>query len=101
MINQDMINHDVHEDEWLLVPAPNTSSKFKKAIKRIIKLLRLRRIFASSGHWLQTVGKRIPGHPDKPLHAHIFNNWPKTILKRTAVIFNHLERRNGVLLYKQ
>jgi hypothetical protein len=101
-MNQHFDIADVNQDndEWQLIPAPVTNVRFRSTVKKIIKLLRYRRIFAHAGHWLQTVGRTQRGSQLYQHYSSIFTSWPRTLLKGTSVLFNHLERRHGVLCYR-
>ena len=96
---------DVEEQEWLVVPAEEnnqTNIRFRSITRRIIKLLRLRKIFSRAGSYLNTAASRLPQNARiRRTMTEIFTSWPRTILKGTKVIFVHLKRVRGVLVYRQ
>ena len=75
--------------------------RFIKAVRRIKTLLILRRIYARAGHYFDTANSRLPENTRlRMLMKSIFTTWPRTVLRRTAIIFNHVKRENGRLVYK-
>ena len=91
------------ENEWILIPPQqqNPNRRFVKAVKRIIKLLRLRKIWGKAGRWLQLPNAHHPRNVrTRRVITHIFASWPTTVLRGTKVIFAHLERVNGRLVYR-
>ena len=111
--HDDQMFHDVDdEDIWLLIPddiapvvqeflaPPRGRVRFQRAVKRIKHLLRLRRIWSRSGSWLNTAASRQPHNARmRAIMTHIFTNWPLTVLRNTRVIFAHLRRERGRLVY--
>ena len=92
---------DVEEQEWLVIPQEENTPRnirFRAATRRVIKLLRLRMIFSRAGSYpsRQPQNARI-----RRTMTEIFTSWPRTILRGTKVIFDHLERRRGALVYRQ
>jgi hypothetical protein len=96
------------EQEWTLIPSEEntnttttTNTRFKRSVKRIIKLLQWRKLFARSGMYLQTSrSRRTENARIRRVMTEIFTTWPRTILKKTKVIFEHLKRERGVLIYR-
>ena len=91
------------EDEWTLVPPlnPNPSRRFVKAVRKIIKLLRLRKIWGKAGRWLQLPISHRPRYVRaRRIISHIFASWPTAVLRGSKIMFAHLERVNGRLVYR-
>ena len=92
-----------HEDEWTLIVnqvghTPN--GRFIRIVKRVMKLLILRRIFAKAGHYLGTsVSRRAENAHIRTVMAYIFTTWPRAVLKNNKTIFGHLKRERGRLVY--
>ena len=60
--NGNTINIDENEEqEWLLIPQQqNPNRRFIRAVRLILKTLRLRRIWGKAGRWLQLPTARHP-----------------------------------------
>ena len=77
------------------------NNKFKKAVHKVIKLLTLRRIWSRSGSYLNTAHARLPENSNtRRIMAFIFTSWPRTVLRNTKSLFDHLKREKGQLTYK-
>ena len=102
--NGNTINNDENEEqEWLLIPTTQQipNRRFIRTVRVIRKLLRLRRIWGKAGRWLQLPTARHPRNVrTRQVIAHIFATWPTTVLRGTKRIFEHLERVNGRLMYR-
>jgi len=96
---------DVEEQEWQVIPHEENTPRnirFRAATRRVIKLLRLRKIFSRAGSYLNTAASRQAQNARiRRTMTEIFTSWPRTILKGTKVIFDHLERRRGELVYRR
>ena len=109
---------DLFDDEWDVITVPshaavelpqhvvNNSTRstvphLRETVKRIIKLLMLRKIHSRIGSWLNTSMSRTEqARATRKTLATLYATWPRTVLRRTACIFDHLERRRGILQYK-
>ena len=95
--------HNVDDDEWLIIahnPIAHTL-KFKKAVTKIIKLLKLRKIWSKAGSWLNTSSAREARNTRiRTVMSHIFATWPQHVLKNSKAIFGHLKRNRGILVYR-
>ncbi len=97
----------VADEPWVLITGhtPNYNHPlilhFKKVVRRVKHLLRLRRIFARAGSWLNTASASNPRFTRiRNIYMNIWTQWPRTVLRGTKVVFDHLERRRGILVYK-
>ena len=101
-INTDVEQEQEQEQEWLLIPAqPRTPGRFHRAVRTIIKLLKLRIVFAHAGHYLDNpISRRHSNRHIRAVMTEIFTRWPRTVLRGTKAIFDHVKRVNGVLVYK-
>jgi len=95
---------DVPDVEHVIDPVVDQvprNRRFIRAVRKIKTLLILRRIYAQAGHYLDTANSRLPENTRlRLLMKSIFTTWPRTVLRRTAIIFNHVKRENGRLVYK-
>ena len=94
-------NHEEHE--WTIIPLEENSSitKFRKIVRRIVMLLSLRQVYARAGRYLQSTRSRsVHNTRVREVMTYIFTTWPKTVLKGTKIIFVHLKRERGVLMYR-
>ena len=101
--SEEQLSND--EQEWTLIPSEvnttTTNTRFKRSVERIIKLLQWRKLFARSDMYLQTSrSRRTENARIRRVMTEIFTTWPRTILKKTKVIFEHLKRERGVLIYR-
>ena len=94
------------DEQWLFtneIPDEEHQSRtrFRRTVRKIVKLLAFRKIFSRAGSYLNTSMSRRPQNAHiRRVMTEIFTSWPTTILKGTKVIFDHLERRRGVLVYR-
>ena len=92
------------EEAWLVInEIPNEEHpsriRFRRTVRKIIKLLTLRKIFSRAGSYLNTSMSRRPQNAHiRRVMTEIFTSWPRTILKGAKVIFDHLKRVRGVLV---
>ena len=91
------------EAEWELILPVQTqmvvrNQRFRKAAKKIIRLLWLRRTWASLGHYLQSHKHDVHFRRKKSLQSTwlLLGNY----LRRYAATFRHLHRMKGKLLHK-
>ena len=95
---------DVEEQEWLVIPQEvNTprNIRFRAATRKIVKLIRLRKIWSKAGRWLQLPISRQPRYVStRRIISYIFASWPTTVLRGSKALFAHLERVNGRLVYR-
>ena len=95
---------DAEEQEWLVIPPEENiprNIRFRSATRRVIKLLRLRKIWSKAGRWLQLPTSRQQRYVStRRIISHIFESWPTTVLRGFKAIFAHLERVNGRLVYR-
>jgi len=98
--NQDIIE----EGQWIVVVEQEhiPNRRFICTVKRIMHLLVLRRIFARAGNYLGTSISRRPENANiRAVMTHIFTQWPRTVLKNSKNLFDHLKRYRGKLVYKK
>ena len=94
--------HD-EQDPWIVIPNPATprNVRFQRVVRRAIKLLRLRLIWSKAGSWLNTHAARNPqNHRIRVVMSYIFTHFPRTVLRNTKTMFDHLQRRRGALTYR-
>ena len=97
------------DEPWIVIPhainqaQPNEGRhRFIKSVRRIVRLLFLRRVHSRLGSWLNTAASRQPHNAStRRIIAHMYATWPRTILRNTARIFEHLQRQRGVLVYRR
>lgn len=100
------------EEEWLVIPivipepeqpvAINPNRRFKNTVNKIKKLLILRKLFARAGSYLNTSGsRRAENARIRAVMSYIFTSWPRTVLRNTKPLFNHLRRERGQLVYNR
>ena len=94
------------DDQWLVInDIPNQEHpsriRFRKTVRKIIKLLALRKIFSRAGSYLNTaMSRRQENARIRRVMTEIFTSCPRSILRGTKVIFDHLKRERGVLMYR-
>jgi hypothetical protein len=99
-----------HEWEVISIASDSTSAltaalqssklTFKKAVKLVIKLLFIRRLWASIGRWLST-RHSWNNENQRRVIANIWYVWKIKYIRRYCVVFNHLHRRNRTLTYRE
>ena len=96
------VSDDVNE-AWIVVDSVPVlhAHRFKRVVRRVKHLLRLRKIWSRAGSWLNTAASKNPAHHRmRSIMIHIFTRWPQTVLKNTKPVFEHLKRERGKLVYK-
>ena len=98
---------ETNEVQYFVQRQPTTTTvsptrrKFINAVRKIKKLLILRRIWGRAGIWLQKSSSNTPDNRRvRAVISHVFTSWPSTVLSGTKIIFAHLKRERGVLVYK-
>ena len=95
-------------EPWVLiqqepnVAAPNEAARRRliKAVRKIIMLLVVRRIWGNLGNWLSTRQSwRSPRN--RRILSNFWNTLAASHIRRFARVFNHVERRQGKLQYKR
>ena len=91
----------IEENEWIVIQHTESNLRFKRVVKKIMNILIMRKIYARAGSYLNTSTSRKPenAHIRKTM-SDIFSQWPRTALKGTKVIFNHVKRERGQLVYR-
>ena len=91
-------------EPWLIitpVQIQHKPNRFQRVVKKVIKLLKLRKIWARSGNWLNLYKAELPRNAHiRRTMTEIFTSWPRTVLCNTKPVFDHLKRERGVLQYK-
>ena len=91
------------QDPWVVIPNPDIprNRRFRRVVCKVIKLFRLRTIWSKAGSWLNTQAARNPqNHRIRVVMTYIFTHFPRTVLRNTKTVFDHLQRRRGALTYR-
>jgi hypothetical protein len=84
------------EDEWLVIQ-PDRNRRFKKAVKKVIRLLAIRKMWGRLGRWLASeAGRKSPHNADLKLVWH----QTSSVCQRNSGLFQHLTRIKGLLKHK-
>ena len=98
---QPIIEVNIDDDDWDVIPLGRRNIRFIRAVKRIRNLLALRLLHSRFGSWLNTTASRAANKQRiRRTIAQLYSVLPRTALRGTAIIFNHLQRRGGKLFYK-
>ena len=86
------------EAGWELIPAPPArQTRLRKAVYKVLQLLRLRRIWSSLGRQLQ--GHRLSIAPEALVLREVFATLTVPVRAHSG-IFTHLKRKKGKLEYR-
>ena len=89
-----------NDEDWDLVQQADLvlTRKFRAAVKKIINMLALRRIWSRVGRWLgseASVNNKI-----RPILSQFWIKTRHSRIEKYSELFSHLQRRGGKLVYK-
>ena len=90
----------VQLEEWILVDQldrPNLA-RFKKAVRKVIVILVVRKIWSRIGRWLQDPSNR--QNSKYKVLKKWWNQTSRTVIQPRSQLFDHVQRRSGKLEYK-
>ena len=109
------VDNNIVNDGWELIPpnenpanvdAPLRQHRFRRAVRKILRLLILRKIWSRLGNYLNAIGNnhasRVPNNPLYFRRNTLRSVWGPmgNYLFRYAALFKHLKRRSGRLEYR-
>ena len=86
-------------DEGWLIIQQTRNLRFRKAVKRVMSLLIVRKLWSQVGRWLNSEANK--GHVRRQALVSFWSLTCKTTIKRYKPLFDQVHRRRGSLEYRQ